>query len=293
VKTARRSLGPLAAVAAPLLAAAPVFAGPRLQPVPPHGTVVALDGTPHIWVADEQGALHWGGDTRALSGRFVNWSDRRAVSLSQLRGYRIGDPWLSAGLLKIGDPIYLVKWEVGQERPSLLRIQAIRDVEVFGINGSNYGAFVLDQATWEQRYGMGAGPLPRGELPPTETPTPGAPGPTVTPTRSTPRVREARVIKIPNGPVPSFETVVEVENAPLDQRLTVRLEYEEYICNPGCTSGSSSRKDRWGPRDAGPVDANGRLTYRDRHGPYRAYTYTFEEPGGFRFSKEFGDDLSL
>jgi hypothetical protein len=291
MKSVRRSLGPLAVAAVPLIATAPALAGPLRQPVVPHGTVVALDGTPHIWIADEQGDLHWGGDTRALSGRFVNWSDRRAVSLSQLRGYRIGDPWLSAGLLKIGDPIYLVKWEVGQERPSLLRIQAIRDVEVFGINGSNYGAFVLDQATWEQRYRIEAGPLTRGELPSTETPTPT--GPAATATRSPIRVREGRVTNLGGIPVPSFETVVELENAPLGQRLTVRLEYEEYTCSANCSSGSSSRKDRWGPRDAGPVDANGRLTYRDRHGPYRAYTYTFEEPGGYRISREFGDDLSL
>ncbi len=27
--------------------------------------MVALQGTPHIWLADAQGQLHWGGDTRA------------------------------------------------------------------------------------------------------------------------------------------------------------------------------------------------------------------------------------
>ena len=31
-----------------------------------HGAVVALQGTPHLWFADEHGVLHWGGDTRAL-----------------------------------------------------------------------------------------------------------------------------------------------------------------------------------------------------------------------------------
>ena len=30
-----------------------------------HGAVVALQGTPHLWFADEHGVLHWGGDTRA------------------------------------------------------------------------------------------------------------------------------------------------------------------------------------------------------------------------------------
>ena len=36
-----------------------------------HGTVVALQGTPHLWFADEQGVLHWGGDTRALAGKHI------------------------------------------------------------------------------------------------------------------------------------------------------------------------------------------------------------------------------
>ena len=31
-----------------------------------HGTVVALQGTPHLWIADEYGVLHWAGDTWAL-----------------------------------------------------------------------------------------------------------------------------------------------------------------------------------------------------------------------------------
>jgi hypothetical protein len=52
-------------------------------------------------------------------------------------------------------------------------------------------------------------------------------------------------------------------------------------------------RDRWVPRDAGPVDASGRLIYRDRHGPYKNYTYTFEEASGYKVIHTFGDDLSL
>ena len=146
-----------------------------------HGAVVALRGTPHLWIADAQGVLHWGGDTRALAGKHVNWGDRTEVTLAQLRGLPVGDPWLSAGLLKDGDPIYLVKWESDWERPRLLHIQSIADVELFGIDGSNYGRFVLDRATWEARYGMSAASLersalpaavPTGEAAPTETPRP-------------------------------------------------------------------------------------------------------------------------
>ena len=120
----------------------------------PPGAVVALQGTPHLWIADEQGVLHWAGDTRALAGKHVLWSNRTEVTLAQLQGLNRGDPWLSAGLLKDGDPIYLVKWETEWAQPTLLHIQSIADVELFGINGSNYGNFVLNVATWEQRFGL-------------------------------------------------------------------------------------------------------------------------------------------
>ena len=76
-----------------------------------HGAVVGLKGTPHLWIADEQGVLHWGGDTRALAGKHIAWSNRIEVCLPRLRTWPVGDPWLSAGLLKDGDPIYQVKWE--------------------------------------------------------------------------------------------------------------------------------------------------------------------------------------
>ena len=124
-----------------------------------HGAVVALQGTPHLWIADEQGTLHWGGDTRALAGKHVNWDDRTEVSLDRLRTLPVGDPWLSAGLLKDGDPIYLVKWERDWAQPRLLHIQTIADVELFGINDRNYGIFVLDKAAWEARYGVPIGLL--------------------------------------------------------------------------------------------------------------------------------------
>src|SRR5438067_2307964 len=73
------------------------------------GAVVGLQGTPHLWIADEAGLLHWGGDTRALTHRFVDWSARAYVSLNTLQTLTRGDPYLTAGLLKDGEPIYLVK----------------------------------------------------------------------------------------------------------------------------------------------------------------------------------------
>ena len=129
-----------------------------------HGAVVALQGTPHLWFADEQGVLHWGGDTRALAGKHIAWSNRVEVSIDGLRALPVGDPWLTAGLLKDGDPIYLVKWETDWSQPQLLHIQSIKDVELFGINGSNYGKFVIEKNEWERRFGISAAGLQRGTL---------------------------------------------------------------------------------------------------------------------------------
>ena len=39
----------------------------QAQGVFSHGTVIALQGTPHLWIAGDQGVLHWAGDTRALA----------------------------------------------------------------------------------------------------------------------------------------------------------------------------------------------------------------------------------
>ena len=153
----------------------------QAQGVFAHGAVIALQGTPHLWIADEQGVLHWAGDTRALAGRHVRWDNRIEVTLAQLQGLHRGDPWLSAGLLKDGDPIYLVKWETEWPQPRLFHIQSIADVELFGINGSNYGNFVLDLATWEQHFGISTASLQRSTLPAATAPpaTAAAPAPTV------------------------------------------------------------------------------------------------------------------
>lgn len=135
------------------------------------GGVVQLVNTPHVWVM-AGGTYHWAGDTRALSGKSVDWNKRTTASLDQLRGLPIGEPWLSAGLLKVGDPIFLVKWETDAPQPTLLHIQSIADVELFGINGGNYGALVLDQATWERRFGLAVASLARGLLAPAAPPPP-------------------------------------------------------------------------------------------------------------------------
>lgn len=141
-----------------------------LKPPPAHadGTdypgVIALAGTPHLWVIDRAGTRHWAGDTRALSGMSVDWGTRGTASGPSDLG-TVGDPVLSAGLLKDGDPIYLVKWETGWDRPVLQHIQSIEDVRVFGISSNNYGKFVIDRSEWERRFGISVDSLKREELP--------------------------------------------------------------------------------------------------------------------------------
>ncbi len=153
-------------VAGVLIGRAAVAPAVQAQGAFAHGTVVALRGTPHLWIADPQGVLHWAGDTRALADKYVRWDreSRVQVTLDQLWRLSRGDPWLSAGLLKDGDPIYLVKWETGWSEPRLLHIQSIGDVELFGINGSNYRSIVLDRPTWELRFGRSTARLQRSEL---------------------------------------------------------------------------------------------------------------------------------
>jgi hypothetical protein len=158
-----------------------VAAVPATQTTFPPHAVVALRGTPHLWIADESGRLHWGGDTRALQGRVVDWNTRIEMSLDTLNTLQLGDPYLSAGLLKDGIPIYLVKWETTDAQPRLLHIQCIRDVELFGINGSNYSTFVLDRDKWEAQFHIPVSTLQRGELESTD-PTRNCDGSTPTPT---------------------------------------------------------------------------------------------------------------
>lgn len=139
------------------------------QEVVEAGVAVALAGTPHVWVADGDGVLHWVGDARVLFERGVGGEARHEIGVEQLRAQRRGEPWLSAGLLKDGEMIYLPKWEgvAGHWALALHHIQSLADVELFGIDEGNYDRLVLDRADWEQRYGFALERLEDGERWPT------------------------------------------------------------------------------------------------------------------------------
>lgn len=160
------------------------------MPLPPH-SVVALAGTPHLWIADAAGVLHWAGDTRALAGREIDWSRRREVSLDELQRLPRGEPWLSAGLVRAGERLYLVKWEAAWQQPRLLRIPSLAEVALFGITAQNVARLALEPAEWERRFGFALAGLERTELlaAPASTaaaPQPAAARPTPTPTPAGP-----------------------------------------------------------------------------------------------------------
>jgi hypothetical protein len=147
------------------VAQSPTFAAALAQCNYTPGSVVQLVNTPHLFINDDVGVnLHWGGDTRALQGKNVQWSNQCTVGLPALEATVRGDPWLSAGLPQVGEVIYQAKWETEQAQPTLLRIRTIDDVELFGIQSANYLTFVLDQNTWQSRYGFQMGNLQVGPL---------------------------------------------------------------------------------------------------------------------------------
>jgi hypothetical protein len=145
---------PLAVAAATAAgAASPAFAAPApARPTP--GEVVAVEGTPNLWVADSRGVIHFASDPRALVGQSIDWGDQTDLTVDQMATLPVGTPWLSAALVKAGSEIYLPQWSANGATPTLLRIQSPADLELLGVNADNYGQFVLDQSTWEQRYGI-------------------------------------------------------------------------------------------------------------------------------------------
>ncbi|HET7769953.1 MAG TPA: hypothetical protein VFN74_14345 [Chloroflexota bacterium] len=115
----------------------------------------------------------------------MRWDSRRSVSVDELRSAPIGDPWLSAGLVKLGDAIYLMKWESGWGAPELRRMRSLDDARLFGINGATYGRTVMDGETWEFLHGHRIEALERGELEPVVPAAPAAPAVPAAPTGPT------------------------------------------------------------------------------------------------------------
>ena len=134
------------------------------------GQLIALSGTPHLWVGGDDGKYHWVGDSRALAGKPVLWGTRHWVTGTEVYDAAhkgtIGDPYLSAPLLMRAGDMYLPKWEQDQAQPTLLHIKSIDDVRVFGVNGANYGRLIKQAPDWEAQTGLRVAALPAGVLAP-------------------------------------------------------------------------------------------------------------------------------
>jgi hypothetical protein len=118
------------------------------------GEVISLQGTDHLWVVDDQGVAHLAADPEALAGKPVDFADRQDDTLAQLEATPRGAPWLTADLVQMDGQVYLPTFPVPGGPPLLLHVQSADDLSVLGVNADNASQYVLDPATWQQRYGM-------------------------------------------------------------------------------------------------------------------------------------------
>jgi hypothetical protein len=131
---------------------------------PTPGEVLRLQGTDHLWVIDPQGVAHLASGPAALAGKAVDWSVVTDASVTALRALPQGAPYLSADLVKVGDSIYIPQLHTDGTAPTLLRVQSLDDLALFGVTDANYGQLVLDAGTWQQRYGVDPALLPADEF---------------------------------------------------------------------------------------------------------------------------------
>lgn len=160
VCVAAPALAALVALSPPAPTTAPPSAIPQSAAPPsrlPHGAVVLVRDTPHFWVADEQGILHWASGTRALVGRYVRWDQQRTVSASELERLPRGEPWLLAPIAFVrgatGD-LHVVVWQSGVTWPTLLRAGSVEALRPFGIGPEHVARLATDERTWERLNGL-------------------------------------------------------------------------------------------------------------------------------------------
>jgi hypothetical protein len=122
-----------------------------------HGTIVIVRDTPHFWVADERGVLHWVSGTRALVGRYARWDAQRIVSAAELERFPRGEPWLLAPVGFVGGDgaeLHVVTWHSGVTWPTLLRAPGLDALRPFGITAEHIQRHSTDRRTWERLLGL-------------------------------------------------------------------------------------------------------------------------------------------
>ena len=150
-----RLVGGLAASGSPAAAGVLTLGRGGSEGALTHGSVVLVRDTPHFWVADEKGVLHWASGTRALVGRYVRWDAQRTVSAAELERLPRGEPWLLAPLSFVrgaGGDLYVVVWQSGVTWPALLRVDRVEALRPFGIGPEHVTRLATDERTWERLY---------------------------------------------------------------------------------------------------------------------------------------------
>jgi hypothetical protein len=118
------------------------------------GEVLALQGTDHLWVVDDQGVAHLAADATALAGKQVDFATRQDETLAELEATPRGAPWLSADFVRIEGEVYLPTFPVPGGPPLMLHVQSAGDLALLGVTADNMDQLVLDPDAWQQRYGM-------------------------------------------------------------------------------------------------------------------------------------------
>src|SRR5262245_38627175 len=118
------------------------------------GGVVVLQGTEHLWAVDAQGRAVFVGDPQAQTRVPIDWSQWAELSRAELLALPRAAPVLTTEFVRIGNEVYLPEFTAAGEAPTLRHIKCPADLALLGVDATNYDRLVLDQATWEERYGF-------------------------------------------------------------------------------------------------------------------------------------------
>lgn len=139
------------------------------------GDLVIVRGTPHLFLVRD-GTVHWLADTRVAADQQIVWERQVHVEPAQVLLWdqqgMLGDPLLSFPLVREEPappgqtccPVYVVRQEVDDPQPRLYWVRDLLDLEVLGITSQNYGSFVVDSATFRDRFGLDPALLERTEF---------------------------------------------------------------------------------------------------------------------------------
>lgn len=159
----RKSLALLLAALAWLGASAtisPAHAATLFAP----GTVVVIRGTPHLFVSDADGRLHWAADPRAIEGRAVTPARFVVASLEEVMASPRGEPWVTLPILVDGTQIAVASATGEDTAPTLRIVGSVAELEAIGVDRENYGRLAVDRARWERLVGTDSSTLERSPL---------------------------------------------------------------------------------------------------------------------------------